>query len=127
GIFQKYLASKSAAIPSGMNSRYFCQFWMVMTVPGAIRLASLELSEDFAVSPAVPSECGAGWHISINKTKSSATRICLVLILTSLRFRRSVLVARECFLFLPSDKLAATIRASAETGNGRWVNSNEDW
>src|SRR6266851_2236585 len=36
GIFQKYLPSNSATIPSGMNCLYCCQFCMVIFVPGGI-------------------------------------------------------------------------------------------
>src|SRR6266851_4184237 len=36
GIFQKYLPSNNATIPSGMNCLYCCQFWIVIFVPGGI-------------------------------------------------------------------------------------------
>src|SRR5713101_3698775 len=33
GIFQKYLPSNKAAMPSGMNCLYLCQFCVVIVVP----------------------------------------------------------------------------------------------
>src|SRR6266851_3960620 len=44
GIFQKYLPSKSAIIPSGMNCLYCCQFCMVILVPTGIVQCALSLS-----------------------------------------------------------------------------------
>src|SRR5258708_39294046 len=70
GIFKMYLLSKSAAMPSGMNSRYCCQFWAVIVAPTG---SCPTLAAAGAALPAVPAACARAICDSeaITKAKNS--------------------------------------------------------